>query len=322
MSLLTAILCTHNPRPDFLERVLNCLRTQSLSVTHWELLIIDNACEKPLSKRIDIAWHPKARIIRENTLGLTLARLRGIREATGEILVFIDDDNILDANFLAEAVEIAGSYPNIGAWGGQNIPEFEECPAPWTRRYWGMLALREVSSDRWSNFPLVYESTPVGAGLCVLRSVAAYYLSLHDQGKRDIILDRSGPSLCSGGDMDLAACAIDCGLGTGVFKSLRLTHLMPAHRLEEGYLLRLTEGVGFSGAIMDYYRNRPALEQGWSITALIKHLVRLCRMDGRERKFYLADRRGRRRGLKHLAEQLNFAQSSGSEVPREKLTSS
>src|SRR4051812_40600623 len=37
------IVCTHNPRADYLRRVLNALRVQSFAVDRWELIIIDNA---------------------------------------------------------------------------------------------------------------------------------------------------------------------------------------------------------------------------------------------------------------------------------------
>jgi len=61
------------------------------------------------------------------------------------------------------------------------------------------------------------------------------------------VLDRVGTSLLSAGDLDLAATACDIGLGNGLFTSLKLTHLVPRERLEENYLLRLTEAQALSG---------------------------------------------------------------------------
>ena len=44
-----------------------------------------------------------------NDLGLTPARLRGIRESIGDVVVFVDDDNILAANYLTTVKQIAAT---------------------------------------------------------------------------------------------------------------------------------------------------------------------------------------------------------------------
>jgi glycosyltransferase involved in cell wall biosynthesis len=93
---VSVILCTHNPRDDYLGRVLIGLRSQTLSFQHWEFLLIDNASNEPLADRFDLDWHPNGRHIREDELGLTQARLRGSSEAVAELLLFVDDDNVLD----------------------------------------------------------------------------------------------------------------------------------------------------------------------------------------------------------------------------------
>jgi glycosyltransferase involved in cell wall biosynthesis len=75
---LSVIICAHNPRPDYLFRTLEALRSQTVPNAQWELVLIDNASGKPLALHIDLSWHPEGRHIREEELGLTPARLRGI----------------------------------------------------------------------------------------------------------------------------------------------------------------------------------------------------------------------------------------------------
>ena len=99
----------------------------------WELLVVDNASEVPLAGRIDLSWHPSARLFREDKLGLTPARLRGIREAAGNLLVFVDDDNVLAADFLSRTLRVAEEKSFLGAWSGQCHPGFERPPPDWTR---------------------------------------------------------------------------------------------------------------------------------------------------------------------------------------------
>jgi glycosyltransferase involved in cell wall biosynthesis len=111
MNTISLILCTHNPCRDYLAATLDGLRAQTLSVDQWEFLLIDNASEAGRGPNADLGWHPGARLIQEEKLGLTPARLRGIREAKGELLVFVDDDNILDTDFLESALKIAQERP-------------------------------------------------------------------------------------------------------------------------------------------------------------------------------------------------------------------
>src|SRR5580704_2138676 len=165
--MLSVIICTHNPHPNYLARCATALQAQTLPRARWELIVIDNASAPDKAPRLDLSWHPAARLISEEKLGLTPARLRGMREARGDLLVFVDDDNVLDVDFLEAALLIAQDKPFLGSWSGQCRPEFEVPAAAWTRRYWGNLVIREFENDAWSNIPRISATMPCGAGLCV-----------------------------------------------------------------------------------------------------------------------------------------------------------
>jgi hypothetical protein len=82
-------------------------------------LLIDNASKQPLPDIWDISWHSRGRHIREDKLGLTHARLRGIQESGGGLLVFVDDDNLLALGFLERAAAISVQLPVLGCvWSG------------------------------------------------------------------------------------------------------------------------------------------------------------------------------------------------------------
>jgi hypothetical protein len=297
--MLSVIICTHNPHWDYFQQCINAFRDQRLPHDQWELVVVDNRSDEPLADRIELSWHPHAHVVREETPGLTLARLRGIRESAGDLLVFVDDDNVLDLDFLEIALRTMEERPFLGSWSGQCRPAFEEPPPEWTRRYWGNLVIREFDKDVWSNLPRLSQSMPCGAGLCVRREVAQHYLDLHESGKRLVQLDRNGTSLLSGGDNDLAACACDIGLGVGLIASLKLTHLISPERLTEGYLVRLSEGIFLSAVILDHFRSSSAE------LALYKvrwhEPIRALLARGPHRKIQFACLRGRRRGLELIA---------------------
>lgn len=291
---ISVITCSHNPRADYISQVLAALASQSLDPSSWEFLLVDSASTEPLADRIDLSWHHRSRVVREEEPGLTRARLRGIEESSGDLLIFVDDDNVLDSNFLEEALRIYSSRPEIGSWSGATRPGFESTPEAWTERYWGNLVIREVHRDSWSNLPMLPETMPCGAGLCVRRAVADYYSMLHSTGRRSFPLDRVGTSLLSGGDNDLAACACDIGLGVGVFGAMTLTHLIPPNRLDEEYLVRLTEGIALSAVLLRSLRDPASAAQRPSRKRRIADLVRLTLKNRRERAFYSATLRGER----------------------------
>jgi len=247
--LLSVILCTHNPRAEFLNRTLDSLRAQTLPLPSWELVIIDNRSSSPLADRVDLAWHPHARIVREEELGLTPARLRGIASSRAELIVFVDDDNVLQADYLEVAAGLAAEHPFLGAWGGHCRGEYEVPPPAWAQPYLCYLAVREVSRFTWSN-EYRLDNIPFGAGLCIRRTVAEAYAhdARHNQVRR--ALGRQGTALTSGEDSDMAFMAVPLGLGLGLSPRLALRHLIPAGRLEIAYFERLLEGIAFSTIIV------------------------------------------------------------------------
>jgi hypothetical protein len=298
-SELSVVICTHNPRPDYFTQCLNAVQTQTLPVDKWELLLVDNASDSDKEPRPDLTWHAHARLVCEPRLGLTPARLRGIREATGGLLVFVDDDNVLDADFLEIALRVSKEKQFLGSWSGQCRPAFEEKPPDWTRRYWGNLVIRQFDEDVWSNLPRLPDSMPCGAGLCVRRDVALQYLHLHESGKRSLQFDRTGSSLLSGGDNDLAGCACDVGLGVGLITSLKLKHLIPPERLTVNYLERLAEGIHYSSTLLDAERGIQVGE----LTALGRtaNFFRIMRLEQPHRRILRAAFHGRDRALRQLS---------------------
>ncbi|MDZ8055075.1 MAG: glycosyltransferase [Aulosira sp. ZfuVER01] len=301
--IVSVIICTHNPRRNYLKKVLQALMAQTLSTDLWELLLIDNASEHILASEIDLGWHPLSRHIREEQLGLTPARLRGIKEAIAEILVFVDDDNVLDPDYLEIALRISKDYSIIGVWGGQIKPEFEQEPPEWIKpnlnNLLGYLACREFSEDKWSNLVHEYRTTPCGAGLCARKIVAEKYAELVNKDPRRADLDRKGKQLTSCGDYDLAYTACDMGLGTAQFISLKLNHLIPPSRLEEDYILHLIERIDYSITIMEYLRGKLPSQSNWRGKIYQKYLR--LRYGSKRFRFQDASAKGVRLALEEIA---------------------
>jgi len=244
---ISVIICTHNPRRDYLERALNALKAQTLSMEHWELLLIDNASDEPLVKNWDLSWHPHARHIREEDLGLTPARLCGIRESLGEWLLFIDDDNVLRRDYLSNAVQIIQENHLIGALGaGRILPEFEITPKPEVVPFVKYLALRNESHAHYSNEVGFNKHIPYGAGLCVARRFAQLYSQSCLSNSYARTLGRKGNELLGCEDVDLVFNVCSNEYIAGTTPQLELLHLIPSFRTETDYLIRIAAGTAKS----------------------------------------------------------------------------
>jgi glycosyltransferase involved in cell wall biosynthesis len=250
---LSVVICSHNPRPAYLHRVLEALKAQTLFRRDWELVLIDNASDRRLADGWDLSWHPNHVHIRENQLGLTYARLRGIRETTGSLLVFLDDDNLLAPDYLERATALARMYPYLGVIGaGVLDPEFEVEPPSELVPSLGQLALRSATDRFWTNNPKDNQCVPCGAGLCVSRPVATAYVQVVGRLNISDQLDRHGERLFCGGDDLFSWVSARIGCGFGVFPDLRLTHLIGKYRLNQPYFLRLAHDHAYSHGILNF----------------------------------------------------------------------
>ena len=247
---ISVVICTHNPRREYLLRALEGLDAQTLAPERWSLLIIDNASNPEVLSWLDVERKVRPHVVREETLGLTAARLRAIHETRSPLLLFVDDDNVLAPDYLEQTLAINRQWPQLGVWGGQTLGEFEAEPADWTRRYWHWIGVRPLASDIWSNLLFELKSVPVGAGMCVRREVADAYANLVENDPVRRALGRTGGQLIGSEDSDIAFTAVGLGFGKGVFRQMKLTHLIPKNRVEPSYLLRLIEALSFSGMML------------------------------------------------------------------------
>jgi glycosyltransferase involved in cell wall biosynthesis len=261
MIRLSVLLCTHNPHPGRLARCLEGLRAQTLAREAWELVVIDNASVPPLTEAMFRAAEAgDLRVIQEAELGLTPARLAGIAAAQGDVLVFVDDDNVLAPNYLANALAFFDAELRIGAAGGILEGEFEVPPPQWMAPHLNLLGIRDFGPRPIQ--ALIYDQVgpwePIGAGMVVRLPVARHYARIAVDPRRRS-LDRRGRGLASCGDTDMARCAPELGFALAYEPSLRLLHLMPAARLRYRYMLQLVHGIKRSGILLDRIRTgRPA----------------------------------------------------------------
>lgn len=227
-----------------LKRVWTALNQQTLPQDQWEYVLVDNASEPELSRRFSVSWHPAGRCVKEERMGLTWARLRGISEARGEILLFVDDDCILNPDYLAHALSIFQRNDFMGAVGGYGQAEYMRPPPAWMNATFRRFHLdMEIPT---SENKLLYARVrklgpwvPVGAGMAIRKPFADLYAKAIANDPVALGLDRVGSMLTGGGDTDMGMFVMDAGAAIGNSADLHFTHVVPPFRLELKYMVRL-----------------------------------------------------------------------------------
>ncbi len=116
-SNVSIIIPTYN-RPKEVMEVLQSIYKQE--TTPKEVIIVDDSIDDRVKKVVDKFKGPFQNIgvylkyvknTREKSL--TLARNIGLRHAKGDIVIFLDDDVILDRKYIKELLKIYGKYPFI-----------------------------------------------------------------------------------------------------------------------------------------------------------------------------------------------------------------
>ncbi len=91
--------------PKVLDKLLNQIGVEKLN---WEIIIVDNNSSDNTSEIIQnyqkiYNINCRLRYFLEPKQGAAFARLRAVREARGELIAFLDDDNLPAPDWLAQA---------------------------------------------------------------------------------------------------------------------------------------------------------------------------------------------------------------------------
>jgi glycosyltransferase involved in cell wall biosynthesis len=237
---ISLIICTYNNAP-LLDRVLLSISKQKTSIDcDWSVLVINNNCTDNTTEVVTNFIHsgniPNLSIINEEKQGLSSARLCGIKNTTAEWIAFVDDDCLLQDNWVEEAILFAKSHPKCGAFGGKVILDWEVPPSEILLKYKSSFA----AQDHGEEDMLIERSCIVGAGLVISRSAILQSGWLDKQ----LLSGRKGKDLTSGDDSEIIIRIRQAGYEIWYSSGCILNHYMPAKRISEKYLINLQYGFG------------------------------------------------------------------------------
>ncbi len=250
---LTVVICTHR-RPRLLAGALASLagarRPRRLD---WEVLVVDNASgdETPAVCAAAAGMLP-LRYTREPTVGLSRARNRGLAEAGADLVVFIDDDVLVDGAFLEAYASAARERPAAAYFGGCILPEFEAPVPAWAaaRRFDYVFSLLRL--DAGERGAVEHGVTPFGANFAVRRSAAG-------PAPFDPSFGRSGRGMLCAEEMLLVLRLQRTGAEGFWVPQARVRHRVPARRMTAGYFASYHFGQARTEALLAEPRFYPSL---------------------------------------------------------------
>ncbi len=136
--MITATISTYN-REKYLPQVLDSLKRQTLSKHLFEIVLVDNNSPgntKEISEQFE-KNNPdiKFRYYLETNQGLSYGRNRGIKEAKGKYITFIDDDAFLADDYLEIIYNYFETHQNVVAIGSKILLHYEDVIPAWENKY-------------------------------------------------------------------------------------------------------------------------------------------------------------------------------------------
>lgn len=249
---VSVIVCCHNSSrrlPDTLKH----LSRQHDPGVPWEIVVVDNASNdgtgdaaQQIASRLGM---DRLRVVDEPVPGLRNARLRGLEESTYSVAAFVDDDNWLEPDWIAEAWSLMVQHPLAGAAGGDVSAVVAGPSPPWLEDVQNYLACGpQADVEGPPNLGYL-----VGAGLVV--RLEAWHALLAEDFRLELT-DREGGRLTSGGDVELCYALRLAGWDLLYSPRLRMEHYLPEGRLRWPYLRSVARGGGWATPVLDAYEAR------------------------------------------------------------------
>ena len=238
---VSVVVCTLN-RAASLQRALDSLCVQTAPSDRFEVLVVDNGSTDETPKVVAelAARCPSVRGVHEPRTGLSHARNRGIEEARGEVVAFLDDDATADPGWV-ESLAGAFADPRVGAAGGKVVLEFPDRRPAWLPpRLEGFYSGLDLGDE-----PMTFPDRlgPYGANMAVRRSTLA------TTGGFSPALGRRGRNLISNEEVELFERVRRSGALIRYEPAAWVRHHIEPERVSRRYLLRRAYAQGRSRAI-------------------------------------------------------------------------
>jgi Glycosyl transferase family 2 len=114
---VSVVLATRD-RPQLLRRAIDSVLHQTYS--RWELIVVDDGDSDEAREVVDDVGDERVRVVRADGSGAARARNLGLQAASGSIVAFLDDDNLMALGWLRAVVVRFEEHPDsVAVYGAQ-----------------------------------------------------------------------------------------------------------------------------------------------------------------------------------------------------------
>jgi glycosyltransferase involved in cell wall biosynthesis len=243
---VSVAICTWN-RSAVLDRTL--ARMCELRVpdgVQLEVLVVNNNCTDVTDEvTARHAHHLPIRRLFEPSQGIAFARNCAASAASGELLLFADDDCLVDPNWLEEYVAAARQWPGAVIFGGTIDPCFEVEPPLWINA--NLDILTEVFG--------ILQRGPAVRPLTETESVFSGNMAIRTEVLRKNLFDTRLGRVCrqrvGGEEIDLFVRLMRGGYRGIWVGTARVRHYVPCEHLTMKYVWESYRGVGRTAVLME-----------------------------------------------------------------------
>lgn len=265
--MISVIICTYN-RDKYIYNILQSIAENEFPTDQYEIILVNNNCsDNTIAEcqrfRTDYP-HIDMKEFVETNQGLSYARNRGIRESSGDILVYVDDDALVNKAYLRTYADFFNTHPNIDAAGGPIIPKYETSEPSWMSHFTKCLITgykyngNKIKEFAKNDFP--------GGGNAGYRSHVFEKVGLFN-----VDLGRKGDSLVGAEEKDIFDKMTSLGMRFFYLPNAILYHLIPEKKLSKEYFDKLTYSIGKSERIRTL-----AISKKKYAKRLLSELVKWC----------------------------------------------
>ena len=207
---ISIIVCCYNSEKVLPETFKHLLNQDIKDDLPCELIIVNNNSSDHTANvvesfSVELRKKFSFTFTNEKNQGLSQARMRGISIATREFILFCDDDNHLDSNYISMAYQIMIASPNIGILGGFGKASTETGKPFWFHKYENVYAIGKqgTHSGIVNGRKYLY-----GAGMILRKEIFDLLEKIQFQ---PLLTDRKGNRSSSGGDSEICLLALQLG---------------------------------------------------------------------------------------------------------------
>ena len=247
---ITVAICTWN-RSRLLQQTLESLtRLRVPDDLAWDLVIVDNRSQDDTREVIQsFESRLPIRYVFEGNQGHARSRNTAVEQAAGDLIVWTDNDVIVDRNWLAGYAEAALKYPQAAFFGGVIEPVFEAGKPDWLVDTWDkshpVYAARDLGK---TEFQLLENQFPFGANFAIRADVQNEFLY-------DLRTGRSGVGMVGDDEITVLRRIVAAGHHGVWLPQTKLQHFIPQDRATPKYVGQYFVGQGQANVL----KGRPTM---------------------------------------------------------------